>query len=198
MASWVQACMRPLLSVRSAARGSVPRSRTVDRSPEPRPPGAADRSIPGPAPRPTALRSPRAPGPTRCLAIRATRETAGSPARGGRPSARRPARRPGSRASGPTPAGCPAAPPPGPPGARSRTSRVPVGRRGSARRGTAGPRPRAWCNTASMDRECGPGVCAHERRALGHTAPSGPATPAPVTTPGRGPWLGGGLEGAPP
>ena len=39
---------------------------------------------------------------------------------------------------------------------------------------------------------------AHERRALGHTAPFGPATPAPVTTPGRGPWLGGGLEGAPP
>ena len=34
--------------------------------------------------------------------------------------------------------------------------------------------------------------------ALGHTAPFGPATPAPVTTPGRGPWLGGGLEGAPP
>jgi hypothetical protein len=39
---------------------------------------------------------------------------------------------------------------------------------------------------------------AHERRALGHTAPFGPATPAPVATPGRGPWLGGGLEGAPP
>jgi hypothetical protein len=38
---------------------------------------------------------------------------------------------------------------------------------------------------------------AHERRTLGHTAPFGPATPAPVTTPGRGPWLGGGLEGAP-
>ena len=38
---------------------------------------------------------------------------------------------------------------------------------------------------------------AHERRSLGHTAPFGPATPAPVTTPGRGPWLGGGLEGPP-
>ena len=174
MASWVQACMRPLLSVRSAARGWVPRSRTVDRSRQPRTPGASDRSIPGPAPRPTARRSPGrhrrapgsarahppAPGPTRDLAIRATRGTTGSPARGGRPSVRRPARRPGSRASGPTPAGCPAAP-------RTGTAGCPVpnvpgpwspARIHSASEGRSAAL--ACCKAASMERECGPGVCA--------------------------------------
>ena len=39
---------------------------------------------------------------------------------------------------------------------------------------------------------------AHEGRTVGQTAPRGPRTPAPVSTPGQGPWLGGGLELSPP
>jgi hypothetical protein len=38
------------------------------------------------------------------------------------------------------------------------------------------------------------GARAYERRAVGQTSPRGPTTPAPTAEPGRGPWLGGGLE----
>ena len=41
-------------------------------------------------------------------------------------------------------------------------------------------------------------VHAHEGRTVGQTAPHGPRTPAPVSAPGQGPWLGGGLELSPP
>ena len=38
----------------------------------------------------------------------------------------------------------------------------------------------------------------HEGRSVGHTAPRGPRTPAPVSAAGQRPWLGGGLELSPP